>query len=101
MSIVVSQKKSSALQEILQWSQPKERPDWQRDALRRIITGKIGQSDVDELEKLCLSKHNALDEGETAPVISPLKPEHIPAEAGNECSISLISLAGLCDEYFA
>ncbi len=40
------------LSEILAWSQ--QRPLWQRDALRRLLTtGSLGASDIDELVSLC------------------------------------------------
>ena len=44
------------LNEILQWSL--DRPAWQRDALRRLITeGDFDESDIRELSNLCKSRH--------------------------------------------
>jgi len=68
----------SIYQEILDWSQ--ERPDFIKDALRRIISNStIDQSDVDELVKL-LKKEN----GDTSITISasPINNTHIPSLSG-------------------
>lgn len=65
-------------QEILDWSQ--ERPDFIKDALRRIISNStINQSDIDELVQL-LKKEN----GDTNITISavPFNDTHIPSSTG-------------------
>ena len=44
---------SDAFAEILAWS--RDRPVWQRDALRRLVAGgPLSSDDLDELTKLCL-----------------------------------------------
>jgi hypothetical protein len=94
MSSLLDSNKTSVLEEILHWS--RDRPDWQRDALRRIIVDKITQQDIDELEKLCCMKHNALEASEhTAITLEPLEAKHIPASLANNSSISIISLGQL------
>ena len=43
----------SALGDILAWS--RDRPDWLRDALRRLVVGsELSDPDIDELEAICL-----------------------------------------------
>jgi len=66
-------------QEILDWSQ--QRPDFIKDALRRIISNStINQNDIDELVQL-LKKEN----GDTSITISavPFNNTHIPASTGS------------------
>lgn len=47
---------TSVLGEILEWS--KDRPPWQRDALRRLVTGvEITDAVIDELKELCKLHH--------------------------------------------
>ena len=51
------------LAEILTWS--KDRPDWQRDALRRLVlTGELDEADIDSLTEICKSAHGLADEQE-------------------------------------
>ena len=58
---------TSALADILKWS--KQRPEWLRDALRRLMAGgELSEQDIDELEAICLG-----DGGKA----SPLTDEHI------------------------
>ena len=52
MNIQNKQKSESALLQILEWSI--KRPDWQRDALRRIVlNGKLEKQDITEISELC------------------------------------------------
>jgi hypothetical protein len=51
----VNPKQTSALHEILTWSAT--RPEWQRDALRRIVEkGVLDNADILELERICRGK---------------------------------------------
>ena len=71
---------ASALADILKWS--KQRPEWLRDALRRLMVGcELSEQDVDELESICLG-----DDGEA----SPLTDEHIAPQrlAGKPVAIT-------------
>ena len=46
----------NVLKEILKWSM--DRPLWQRDALRRLVTkGALDTNDLSELSQLCKSRH--------------------------------------------
>jgi energy-coupling factor transporter ATP-binding protein EcfA2 len=84
----------SALHEILTWSA--SRPDWQRDALRRIIVnGSIGKDDLKELERLCRAKHNADASNDPALIVVPLAATHLPPAPGAESSVSLVSIGNL------
>ena len=53
-----SVKPASALHELLAWSNA--RPEWLRDALRRIVVkGGVDDADIKELERICRAKHKA------------------------------------------
>lgn len=57
----------TVLQEILGWS--KDRPTWQRDALRRlVIQGELSVGDVAELTEISKSAHGLADVSESAPL---------------------------------
>jgi hypothetical protein len=69
------------LDDILEWSA--DRPGWQRDALRRIVSqaGLIAQ-DREELLELCLAEHGIAEPEAQMPVPVPLAEEHFPANRG-------------------
>ena len=73
--------------EILTWS--KDRVDWQRDALRRLLSaGEISQADLEELVQLCKAGRGLAD-----PVSStPLSEEHLATKGVGANATSLISL---------
>ncbi len=74
---------TSALRDILQWS--KARPDWLRDALRRLMfASELSDLDIDELEAICLG---------TKDDASPLSDEHIAPQrlAGKPVAITGLS----------
>ena len=84
----------SALHEILKWSV--SRPEWQRDALRRIvINGVINQKDFLELNKICRANHNLVLDNECAVKAVPLDKTHIPPGHGLEASVELVSIGNL------
>src|SRR5260370_11214309 len=59
----------NVLREILQWSTA--RPEWQRDALRRLVTQpQIEESDVSELTTVCKATHGLAERVPTAPLQS-------------------------------
>jgi energy-coupling factor transporter ATP-binding protein EcfA2 len=79
----------TALQRILDWS--RDRPAWQRDALRRIVSkGRLDSVDVRELTQLCKSARR--DAGEVH-CGAPLSAEHLPANPGKGAGVSLISIS--------
>ena len=48
---------SKALHDIVNWST--DRPDWQRDALRQLVTGAdVGELDLNRLEALCVGERD-------------------------------------------
>ena len=77
----------NVLREIVQWSV--DRPLWQRDALRRLVTnGPLHSEDIAELSQLCKSGHG-LAERLTA---TPLKPLHIGSTGVESQPVVLQSL---------
>ncbi|HEY3856694.1 MAG TPA: hypothetical protein VGO67_20095 [Verrucomicrobiae bacterium] len=84
----------SALGEILKWST--NRPDWQRDALRRIIAyGAIAKDDFQELDHLCRVKHGATTPSDPPLIVKPLDSTHVPQGAGSQTSVNLVSISNL------
>jgi energy-coupling factor transporter ATP-binding protein EcfA2 len=81
----------TVLETILDWSA--DRPLWQRDALRRIVTGGTPDDDaVNDILALCKKEH-----GSEGIALEPanLEAAHLPAaHAGGE-SIALVSVGGL------
>lgn len=76
---------SDALREILSWSQ--SRPAWQRDALRRLVSGsELSDADIEELTALC--KNNKLSG-------TPLDASHISSQKFGAPSVSLEKLHSL------
>lgn len=87
-------KKSSPLYEILQWST--SRPEWQRDALRRIFEkGNLDTTDIDDLDRIARSKlqNSTIKPAYLAP--QPLTLSHLPSSPGSSDSVSLLSLSNL------
>jgi hypothetical protein len=94
MKPAISPTPVSAPHEILTWSGG--RPDWQKDALRRILTnGTVTKEDIQELDQLCRAKH--IPTKPSAPVLkgTPLAATHIPPNPGDAASVSLVSLSNL------
>jgi hypothetical protein len=73
--------------EILDWS--KDRPGWQRDALRRLFSaGEIGQEELDELVHLCKAARGLAEP--LSP--KPLAREHLATMDASSDAVSLVSL---------
>ena len=73
---------SNAFEEILSWSE--KRPNWQRDALRRLVrNGSLSLTDLDELEVICLTDNSP---------IRALLAEDISSGSSPEEPISLLSV---------
>ena len=77
------------LQELLNWSREERRPDWQRDALRRlVIAGELSDEDISDLAEICKSGHGLATPREVVPIAR----EHIPDEGEAGASVSLHSI---------
>ena len=77
----------TVLREILAWSV--DRPTWQRDALRRLVTnGDLADGDVRELTAICKSGHGLAE----PPTTAPLAKEHVPNRPGGAAPVSLVSI---------
>lgn len=73
---------NAALAELLTWVE--KRPAWQRDALRRLVTGEtLDDAAITELSELCLDPARAH---------TPISQSHIVAETGTAEPISLVSI---------
>lgn len=84
-------KQTSALHEILNWSSG--RPDWQRDALRRIVEkGNLVETDLAELERICRAKHQVDTCNSSAIQCVHLTQTHLPPAPGAAESVSLVSV---------
>ena len=76
------------LSEILTWSE--ERPDWQRDALRRLVlTGELDEADIDALTELCKSAYGLACEQE----LVHLGREHLPIDGANTARVNVHSIS--------
>ena len=77
-SMTKAEKPKTVLETILAWSR-NDRPEWQRDALRRIVVdGTPGEDDIKELLDLCKKEHG--DQRVTA-TAEPLEEKHLPVSA--------------------
>lgn len=87
---VITQK-SSPLHEILQWSI--SRPEWQQDALRRIVEkGSLDNTDIEELERIARNKIKNAKIKPVSQAAQPLTAVHLPSAPGIANSVSLLSL---------
>ena len=77
----------NVLNEILKWSL--DRPPWQRDALRRLVTkGEFDESDIRDLSNLCKSPYGLGDRARPA----PLDTSHLPQPDARKKHVLLESL---------
>lgn len=82
------------MNDILDWS--KGRPQWQQDALRRLlVNSEITDSDIQELTLACLADHKALEEGEVAPTMEPLSRSHVPTTSVSDEAVRIRSVANI------
>ncbi|MBK8913285.1 MAG: AAA family ATPase [Phycisphaerales bacterium] len=85
---------TSPFKAILDWSATC--PDWQRDALRRIVTsGVLGAEALRELAAICRAKHGLSPATGAAPIAVPLTAAHTPGGTDGTASVSLSQLSGL------
>jgi DNA repair ATPase RecN len=77
----------NVLQEILVWS--KDRPTWQRDALRRLVkNGDLSEQDIRDLADICKGDYGLADK----PVAEPLTKDHVPAPTAAASTVVLESI---------
>jgi len=83
----------SVLQDILEWAT--DRPVWQRDALRRLVTQEeVTNDDRQVLLRLCLEQSGVVDEESRAPEAQPLSEEHLPE---TDEAVERVQLVGVRD----
>lgn len=88
MSDVTRQKPDTVLQRVLEWS--KSRPDWQRDALRRIVlSGFPDEVAIDAIFQLCKKEHG---DQNVAIEAEPFSEGDLPVDPGAGESITLESI---------
>ena len=79
----------TVLHEILDWSNDKRRPIWQRDALRRLVVGgELSDKDLSSLAEICKAGHGLAEPKDAV----PLAREHVPDQGGAGISVSLHSI---------
>lgn len=85
---------TSPFASILGWSATW--PEWQRDALRRIVeSGALSADALKELTAICRAKHGLLPATGAAPTAVPLAAGHTPGGTDGSASVSLSKLSGL------
>ena len=81
---------TTPLGKIVAWS--KNLPEWQQDALRRIIeSGDVDGDEIQELVQLCLVENKIDVEGDW--VAKPIADGAIPTSSGNSHAVSLASIS--------
>ena len=76
---------------ILHWSE--SRPDWQRDALRRLVqNGDLEDADIDALTEICKQGQGLADDQEH----TPLEKEHLPTKGTDAGQINVQSIYHHC-----
>lgn len=79
------QTEADALRGILDWS--KDRPVWQRDALRRLLqNGELADADITLLTELCM---------DSSKPSQPVKEEHISGQKAGAPTVALKSIRGV------
>lgn len=85
---MAGKQEKTVLETILEWS--KNRPDWQQDALRRIVLkGRLNKIDIQELVTLIKSGNQ---ENKSNLNFHPLNISHLPENHRLENSVSLVSI---------
>jgi ABC-type lipoprotein export system ATPase subunit len=76
----------TVLEEILTWS--KDRPAWQRDALRRLVlNGNLSDGDILAVTEICKGAHGLTEQQD----VIPLSGDHIPEKTAT-APVSLVSI---------
>lgn len=77
----------TVLDDILNWS--RERPAWQRDALRRLVEkGSLAEDDIVVLTEICKAAHGLIEKQGEVPLIA----EHLPNKSTEQGVIALDSI---------
>ena len=77
----------TVLDDILEWS--KDRPGWQRDALRRLVqNGDLTEDDIRSLSEICKNAHGLAELQEVA----PLAKGHIADKGPGSAQVTLLSI---------
>ena len=85
---------TSAMKQIVKWSESQPLSDWQRDALRRLYqTCPLSSEDEEELFAICKNQHLLLDDGESTATPVPLKKDHIPAGDVTSSPVTIRSIS--------
>lgn len=80
-----------AFEELITWSNQEVRPDWQKDALRRLATtGELSKEDLSDLRRL-IEKATELIDDEVA-AVTPLAAEHLSDPAADAPRTILVRL---------
>ena len=83
--------KKDVLSEILEWS--KARPNWQRDALRRLVSSAVvSDPEIQELVELCKSAHGLAEPRNAI----PLADEHLAVKGTQSAAVLLMSVTHHC-----
>ncbi|SRR5579883_357481 len=84
----------TVLETLLDWSN--DRPLWQRDALRRIVSkGRLSNTDIKELVELCKQGISGNYNTQIKPI--PLTTTHLPANPDEIASVTLTSITDVAD----
>lgn len=77
----------TVLEKILEWS--RSRPNWQRDALRRLVLqGDLSEGDLVDLKEICKGEHGLCEQQE----VFPLEKIHIPPTDAVAARVTLDSI---------
>ena len=77
----------TVLQTLLNWS--RERPSWQRDALRRLVQhGDLSDADIRAATEICKHEHGLASEQ----AVTVLAQEHIPESGERSAPVCLVSI---------
>jgi AAA domain-containing protein len=81
----------SVVKEILTWS--KSCPDWQRDALRRLVqNGTLSANDLTELNVICQSAHDSLPDSTSPLAGQSFSEEHLPQDPIENQPVAIITI---------
>ena len=87
----------STLESIIEWAQ-NELPDWQSDAVRRLLTQEqLTEKDKSEMLVILKGKNGIVDEKNPAPKVRPLRKSEISVTPQTKLKITLKAMKDLCN----